>query len=429
MRRASQRLRVEMLVLGGMLILGAAVWLHTATTGVGGRIVMLHRTEIGEFPEAVVVSARFGRAFVVHQDGATDVLNTMTGASIGTVRVGRFGYGQDDVAIAEREGHVFIATAGTIQRGTTVSMLDARTGRVIRTVTVGLNPHSVVVDERQGEVFVAKTGGVSVLDARTGAVIRTIGIGLGVPVTEVAMDGRTEHLFVATEGVDVHGLVPITGGTGAVSVVDARDGRVIRTVVVGRAPSAMAVDTRAGRLYVVSTIDRRVDVLDTSTGTIVHRTAIGGVPQAVAVEGRSGHIFVGTAGFMDKWGRFTSPSSVVILDARNGTIARVDTLGLSPIWQVVVDERRDRAYVVGNITTVVDTRTGVVLRTLTSQDSVVGGMVAVDDATGHLLMVNGGSTTVSDPWVWVPQPIHSLPFLRSRRRIVPPSVGVVDMAS
>jgi len=48
-----------------------------------------------------------------------------------------------------------------------VSVLDARSGRILRTVTVGLGPYAVAVDERTSRVFVANYDGntVSVLDA------------------------------------------------------------------------------------------------------------------------------------------------------------------------------------------------------------------------------------------------------------------------
>lgn len=364
--------------LAGALLVGVAALTLAASSGAGRRFAPPRRTAIGALPQAVVVDARTRRAFVAHQDGTIDVLDATTGALVRAVRVGRFGYGQDDIAIAGRAGHVFVASAGTTRRGTTVSVLDARSGDIIRTVAVGENPHCVVVDERRGRVFVATARGVSALDAHTAAVVRTIDV--GALVNLLALDTRTGRLFVATEGTDRQGLVPIAGGAGAIRAIDARAGAVIHTVAVGREPSSMALDARTGRLFVVSTIDAMVDVLDTGTGRVVRRVAIAGQPRTVAIDGRNGHALVGATGFMDKWGRFTSPSKLIMLDARRGTVARVVTLGRSPLWQVAVDERRDRAYVVGDATTVVDTRRGGVLARLMGPDGVGGGMVAVDGA-------------------------------------------------
>jgi YVTN family beta-propeller protein len=41
-------------------------------------------------------------------------------------------------------------------------------------------------------------------------------------------------------------------GSGSVSVLDARSGRLLRTIPVGVAPSAIAVDERAGRAFILN---------------------------------------------------------------------------------------------------------------------------------------------------------------------------------
>ena len=48
-----------------------------------------------------------------------------------------------------------------------MNVLDAHSGRIVRTVTVGRGPYAVAVDERTNRVFVANYDGntVSVLDA------------------------------------------------------------------------------------------------------------------------------------------------------------------------------------------------------------------------------------------------------------------------
>jgi YVTN family beta-propeller protein len=53
------------------------------------------------------------------------------------------------------------------------------------------------------------------------------------------------------------------GRNGAVSVLDARSGSVIRTVRVGQFPAAVAVDERVGRAFVTNTNSNSVNVLDT----------------------------------------------------------------------------------------------------------------------------------------------------------------------
>jgi YVTN family beta-propeller protein len=131
---------------------------------------------------------------------------------LGTVAVGA---GPETLAVAAHEGRIFIVNGA----GNTVSVLDAHTGTLLRTVSVGKagwdrpqsfggeNPVDVVVDQRRGRVYV--------------------------------IDGTP----VAGKGTDVRG---------SVSMLDARSGQVLRTITVGRAPVGLAMDESTAELFVVN---------------------------------------------------------------------------------------------------------------------------------------------------------------------------------
>jgi DNA-binding beta-propeller fold protein YncE len=87
---------------------------------------------------------------------------------------------------------------------------DVSKGRKLRTVAVGKNPRAIAIDERRGRVFVVTAGDAD-------------------PVRSCI---PTEH--------------------GAVSVLDARTGRVLRIIPIGVAPTAIAVDERTGRAFVLN---------------------------------------------------------------------------------------------------------------------------------------------------------------------------------
>jgi len=288
------------LALLAALAVGTAAWRHDTATGPSIHIAVLRTTAISPYPMAAAIAARTGRGFVVHQDGTVDVLDINNGALLRKVRVGQFGYSTSDIAVSERTNRVFIACDGTTGQGATVAMLDARSGRVLRTTTVGVGVHDVVVDAPHGQVFVATFKGVSALDARTGAVRHTYA--LGTVVQRIALDAGTAHLFAATEGTDKYGLIPITGGAGAIVTMDARTGKLLHATAVGREPGAMAVDERAGRVVVVSAIDRTASVLDAGTGRVVRTVKIDGQPEGVAVDDRDGHALVAAMGFMNNMG-------------------------------------------------------------------------------------------------------------------------------
>jgi DNA-binding beta-propeller fold protein YncE len=59
-----------------------------------------------------------------------------------------------------------------------VAVIDATSGRLIRTVTVGRYPGQVIASARTGHAFVVngQDGTVSMLDGQCGHVLRTIGV-------------------------------------------------------------------------------------------------------------------------------------------------------------------------------------------------------------------------------------------------------------
>src|ERR671936_46525 len=189
-------LLVTLGVLAGMLV-------HSANAG-----SMVRTIAVGRNPLAVAVDERIGRAFVLNNAGnSVSMLDTATGTLLRTVAVGR-----DPLALAvdERTGHVFVAknelglqdqlslALNCCPRGKgSVTVLDARSGAIQRTVHVGLSPLAIGVDQRTGRAFVINQNSesVSVLDTRSGALVHTTNIGSD--LFALAVDEQTGRVFVA----------------------------------------------------------------------------------------------------------------------------------------------------------------------------------------------------------------------------------------
>jgi YVTN family beta-propeller protein len=175
---------------------------------VSGRVV--RTIAMGAVPVAVALDAENGHAFVTgRSDNTVSMLDARSGAVLRTVAVGM---SPTSVAVDTRTARVFAVNAGD----NTVSVLDAATGTLLNTVTVGwdrvqgvsnaMNPRDIVVDERRGWVFILNgsslthtpaRGSVSVLNATSGEVRRTIPVGL-FPQGE-AMDEAGDRLFVVNQ--------------------------------------------------------------------------------------------------------------------------------------------------------------------------------------------------------------------------------------
>ena len=103
-----------------------------------------------------------------------------------------------------------------------------------------------------------------------------------------AIDQRTRRLFVINMG----GQVP---STGAVTIVDANTGTVLRTVTVGLSPYAATVAAAAGRIFVsnenLPPAHGTINILDATSGLILRTIPAGPVPFALPDE-RTGRVFV-----------------------------------------------------------------------------------------------------------------------------------------
>jgi YVTN family beta-propeller protein len=117
--------------------------------------------------------------------------------------------------------------------------------------------------------------------------LRTVSMGCGPSALAVGTDSG--RVFVANYA------------DGSVSVLDAHIGTVQRPVAVGRNPDAVAVDTRTGRVFgangnVGGTETGSISVLDAGSGTLLRTVGVGHAPRAIAVHERTGHVFVTNSG-------------------------------------------------------------------------------------------------------------------------------------
>ncbi len=250
-----------------------------------------------------------------------------------------------------------------------VSMLDTRTGRLLRAIPVASPAGSVAVDAPTGRLFVLHAppigvGSVGVIDAEDGVLLRTVR--LAQSPRAVLADPQRGHVFVLTQGV-----APSRGG---VAMLDGRTGTLLRTIPTDPGPpSAMALDERDGRVVVVGV--NRVRILDAATGDVRHVVALrAGIGAGVAADGRVGRAFV------------TGADRVGVLDVATGAVVR--EVPLDGGMGVAADEATGRVFVGGVRGTVhvLDALTGTVLRRV----AVRGVVAAIDELGGNVFVVAPG---------------------------------------
>jgi YVTN family beta-propeller protein len=275
------------------------------------------------------------------------------------------------VAVAPRLRRAYV----TSRESDVVSYVDLEQNRVVQAVTVGPDPHNLVVDEDAGRVYVTLHGGtstlrgdaVAVLDALDGSVIAKWPTG---PFpAQIDIDPGLGRLYVVNEG------------DSTVSVLDTADGSLVRHVKMPGQAMDVAASTGSGRAYVTTWLGAGLVAIDGRTAEVVAQTPLGQMPLRVAVNSRTERVYAadGQAPGADRgelWtveGRTGATASrplgalplavaadpegdeVLVADARMGTLAVLDGTGQELRWlgavgaaphTVVASRALGRAYIV-----------------------------------------------------------------------------------
>ncbi len=144
-----------------------------------------------------------------------------------------------------------------VQRGSyavarSVVTIDAATGTVLRRVPAGIGwggDGRLALDEVTGRVFVANwlSNSVGVVDASTGRLLRTVA--LGAPPLEIAADPRRRRILVITSP---SGRNFFSAPDTTLVVLDARNGAILRTIPLGQPAYLLVVDGLTGHLVLES---------------------------------------------------------------------------------------------------------------------------------------------------------------------------------
>lgn len=269
----------------------------------------------GTSPEAAALDPETNTLYLTHPAGDTvSVLDATTHAVLKTVRVGD---GPEGVSVDARSHTAYVTNAIS----GTVSVIDTKLATVTATVPVGSRPSAVALDEAGRTAYVANSysSTVSVIDTRTSTV--TAKMPVRHPWT-LALDPAAQVLYVGHSD------------SGVISVIDTRTRRVTHTIPVGPAPLRLALDPTRDALYALSRRDGTVSVIDTATRTVTASVKVGTWPQSLAVDPDTHRVFVSNQ----------LSDDVTVLDPSTATVTATVAAGERPT-ALVVDQRRQQVLV------------------------------------------------------------------------------------
>ncbi len=223
-------------------------------------LTLLTSIDLGSSPQGITLDPLTQRAYVTLADGSLVGIDTLDNRALSTVHVGLEPRG---VAVNPATGLVYVANSGE----GTVSVIDGTSYHLTDIVDGLARPYGLAVDEVANRVYVSDSGTdcLMVIDGETNEVVGKVTVG-SYP-DAVGIDSVHNRIYVAN------------AGDGTVSVIERTNLELISMIRIAQGPLlGMAVDGRAGRVYVVYLVSARrrgIAVVDGSREEVVAMLAGG----------------------------------------------------------------------------------------------------------------------------------------------------------
>ncbi len=355
---------------------------------------LIHATPVGSFARFLLADDTTRQVFVL-KGGLSDssphsvalvVLDTRTGAILRAVNLGPGEIQQVRLASRLAQLYVFI-TPGTVPTGQgpgVLRVLDTKTGATVHVLRLENEDIEFVVDQTASTLFVLNSAGSVARLYNTRTWKEKASVRLEAPQAGMADEAHglvaivsgKEHTtitFVSPVTGEVRRTMQLKGSTLVANIVfdDGTD----HAFFIGWGDAGKWQRLQDGTAVVGGT-DGMVTTVDRASGAVLHAQSVGLAAMRAAVDPSTQHLFVLSLGSIGKSkGRVVINSSLVsVLDTRTGVLLRATKLPLADVLDttdVVVDGHSGRAYVNAaaglsqpNSVTLLDTHTGAVVRTV-----------------------------------------------------------------
>ncbi len=219
--------------------------------------------------------------------------------------------------------------------------------------------------------------------------IITVAIAFGLSVTAWAKPQSKEpstSLLNATRAIALNAktgkVYAVASAQDAVTVFD-REKSSTASVKVGKSPVALAINEKTNRIYVANNAGGSVSVIDGTNDAVVATVNVGPLPYVLAANPVTNKIFVSN----------TFSNAITLIDGANNTTS---TIKAGSADSIVIDTKRDRAYLIGwegTSLTVLDSKPAIVGKVP------MGGMhlwgMAVDESAGKLFVTRAGKAELA----------------------------------
>lgn len=159
-----------------------------------------------------------------------------------------------------------------------VGVINPGTGQLIKKIAVGKSPAGIATNACESQVWVLnrESNSISIIDTHHLKVIKKIMVGQA-PFA-LAMD--EQFAYIANSQSNTLSIVDLNGLTE------------IKQLKVGRMPYGVAVDRKLHKVFISNQLENTVSVLDSKTQQIISTLKTGAYPENIAVDEENQHLFV-----------------------------------------------------------------------------------------------------------------------------------------
>ncbi len=273
-----------------------------------------------------------GYLYVANQGaGTVSVIDAATGALAQTISVGSEPYGLAAVSVS---GTTYVYVANT--NSDTVSVINTSTNTVAATIAVGVKPYYVAAVGTKVYVTNGASNTVTVINANTNTVSGTIAVG----AYPRGIKAHGTDLYVANYGDSNY------SGGNYISVIDSTTDTVTGTIITpGGSDGPRGVTVLGSKVYVANFRSNNVSVIDTNTNTVSATISVGRGPRGV--------LGTGTTLYVENF----DDGTISVINTNTNTVTKTVDVGSSPAGMSISGTdlyitafQDDKVYVLDTVT-------------------------------------------------------------------------------
>lgn len=249
----------------------------------------------------------------------------------------RLGDSTTDVQVDSTTHRVFATVLAN--RSTNLFVLDGASGKTLTMLPVPASDNSIALDSHRHQVYITGERSIAIFTFIAGwqtgiPSVQTSQLNIGTSLSAIAVNSRLGRVYIADST------------TNMLTVVDEESQHVLANIPVAELPlPPLRVDEASGHVFVVCSDGQELDVIDGIENRVIGRAVAAPYPEGVAINTATGRIYVADEGNKEgNRGDRGSGTTLTIIDGQDFSAIGTFKIGAAPDG-VEADPELHRVYI------------------------------------------------------------------------------------